>query len=221
MFNRFPDSTDGRSELSQTGKTCVTGSQKFRKIDNAHNVLNFSLLPQAQRVPPRQPEHLPSHQKIDTHGSNDHACHRGCNFRFDEAIRSSMTGLTTTMTLVCVSTARAALARTLATAARGTCDCCLRGLYTTFHRFQSTADQPNTFRVASCSHKDIVMLFCPSCTLSERVLQTDQFITRLQIVVMTNFIRMLMRNVIVNVCKSDAVILWGSDLPQGAGPRNV
>ena len=43
------------------------------------------------------------------------------------------------------------------------------------------------------------MLFCSSFTQSERFLQTDQLITRLQVVVVTNFIRMLMRNVFVNV----------------------
>ena len=56
----------------------------------------------------------------------------------------------------------------------------------------------------------VVMLFCPSFTQSERFLQTDQLITRLQVVVMTNFIRMLMRNVIVNVFKSDAMIWWAA-----------
>ena len=54
------------------------------------------------------------------------------------------------------------------------------------------------------------MLFCPSFTQSERFLQTDQLITRLQVVVMTNFIRMLTRNVIMNVFKSDAVIWWAA-----------
>ena len=54
------------------------------------------------------------------------------------------------------------------------------------------------------------MLFCSSFTQSERFLQTDQFIIRLQVVVMTNFIRMLMRNVFMNVCKSDAVIWWAA-----------
>ena len=54
------------------------------------------------------------------------------------------------------------------------------------------------------------MLFCSSFTQSERFLQTDQLITRLQVVVMTNFIRMLMRNVFVNVFKSDAVIWWAA-----------
>ena len=34
-------------------------------------------------------------------------------------------------------------------------------------------------RVSSCSHGDVVMLFCPSFTQSERFLQTDQLITRL------------------------------------------
>ena len=50
------------------------------------------------------------------------------------------------------------------------------------------------------------MLFCSSFIQSERFLQTDQLITRLQVVVVTNFIRMLMRNVFVNVFTSDAVI---------------
>ena len=50
------------------------------------------------------------------------------------------------------------------------------------------------------------MLFCPSFTQYERFLYTDQYITRLQVVVMTNFIRMLSGNVIVNVFKSAAVI---------------
>ena len=54
------------------------------------------------------------------------------------------------------------------------------------------------------------MLFCPSFIQSERFLQTDQFITKLQVVVMTNFIRMLTGNVIVNVFKSDAVIWWAA-----------
>ena len=54
------------------------------------------------------------------------------------------------------------------------------------------------------------MLFCPSFTQSECFLHTDQLITRLQVVVMTNFIRMLSGNVIVNVFKSDAVIWWAA-----------
>ena len=53
------------------------------------------------------------------------------------------------------------------------------------------------------------MLFCPSFT-HERFLQTDQLIIKLQVVVVTNFIRMLMRNVFVNVFKSDAVIWWAA-----------
>ena len=48
------------------------------------------------------------------------------------------------------------------------------------------------------------MLFCPSFTQSERFHHTDQLITRLQVAVMTNFIRMLSGNVIVHVFKSDA-----------------
>ena len=54
------------------------------------------------------------------------------------------------------------------------------------------------------------MLFCSSFTQSERFLQTDQLISRLQVEVMTNFIRMLMRNVFVNVFKSDAAIWWAA-----------
>ena len=51
--------------------------------------------------------------------------------------------------------------------------------------------------------------------------QTDQLVIRLQVVVVTNFIRMLMRNVFVNVFTSDAVIWWAaifrtsSPLPAG------
>ena len=55
-----------------------------------------------------------------------------------------------------------------------------------------------------------MLLFCPSFTQSERFLQTDQLIIRLQVVVVANFIRMLMRNVFVNVFKSDAEIWWAA-----------
>ena len=65
-------------------------------------------------------------------------------------------------------------------------------------------------RVSSRSHQGVVMLFCPSLTQSESFLYTDQLATRLQVVVMTNFIRMLSGNVIVNVFKSDAVIWWAA-----------
>ena len=54
------------------------------------------------------------------------------------------------------------------------------------------------------------MLFCSSFTQSERFLPTDQLIIRLQVVVVTNFIRMLMRNVFVNVFKPDAVTWWAA-----------
>ena len=54
------------------------------------------------------------------------------------------------------------------------------------------------------------MLFCPFLIQSERFLQTDQLTIRLQVVVVKNFIRMLMRNVFVNVFKSDAVIWWAA-----------
>ena len=69
---------------------------------------------------------------------------------------------------------------------------------------------PTTYAgVLSRSHQDVIMLFCPSFTL-ERFLHTDQLITRLQVVVTTNFIRMLSGNVIVNVFRSDAVIWWAA-----------
>ena len=54
------------------------------------------------------------------------------------------------------------------------------------------------------------MLFCSSLTQSERFLPTDQLNIKLQVVVVTNFTRMLMRNVFVNVFKSDAVIWWAA-----------
>ena len=79
IFNRLPDSSDGSSELSQTDKAS-DGSPEISQNDSAHTCSP----PQAQRVPHQQPEHLRSHQKIDTHGSNDHACHTGCISRFDE-----------------------------------------------------------------------------------------------------------------------------------------
>ena len=60
-----------------------TEFQKCRRLTVPTRVESL-FPPQAQRVPLRQPEHLRSHQKIDTHGSNDRACHRGCNSRFDE-----------------------------------------------------------------------------------------------------------------------------------------
>ena len=54
------------------------------------------------------------------------------------------------------------------------------------------------------------MLFCPSFTQSERFLQLISSSSRLQVVVVINFIRMLMRNVFLNVFKSDAVNWWAA-----------
>ena len=57
------------------------------------------------------------------------------------------------------------------------------------------------------------MLFCSSFTQSERFLQTDQLIIRLQVEVVTNFIRMFDEKRVrerVQVRCSDLV---GSDLP--------
>ena len=54
------------------------------------------------------------------------------------------------------------------------------------------------------------MLFCLSFTQAERFLQT--LITRLQVVVVTNFILTLMRNVIVNVFQVRCSDLVGNDL---------
>ena len=84
-------------------------------------------------------------------------------------------------------------------------DCRLRSSYD-FPQIPEHRSPTKYARVSSCSHGDVVMLFCSSFSQSERFLQTDQLITRLQVVVMTSFIRMLMRNVFVNVFKSDAVI---------------
>ena len=75
FFNRLPDSSDGKRPK---------GVQKNHRLTVPTRV-EFLSPPLAQRVPPQQPEQLLSHQKIDTHGSNDHACHRGCNSRFDES----------------------------------------------------------------------------------------------------------------------------------------
>ena len=63
------------------------------------------------------------------------------------------------------------------------------------------------------------MLFGSSFTQSERFLQTDQLLTRLQVVVVTNFIRMLMRNVFANVFKSDAVIWWTAIFRKKGGKK--
>ena len=81
--------------------------------------------------------------------------------------------------------------------------CCLRSSYD----FPLSPEHCSPTKYA---RGDVVMLFCSSFTQSERFLQTDQLIIRLQVVVMTNFIRMLMRNVFVNVFQSDAVIWWAA-----------
>ena len=81
IFNRLPDSS--RSCRKQTKRP--TAVQKYHRLTVPTRV-EFLFLPQAQRVPLRQPEHMRSHQKIDTHGSNDHACHRGCNSSFDDRL---------------------------------------------------------------------------------------------------------------------------------------
>ena len=88
-------------------------------------------------------------------------------------------------------------------------DCCLCSSYD-FPQIPEHCSPTKYARVSSCSHGDVVMLFCSSFTQSERFLQTDRLIIRLQVVVVTNFIRMLMRNVFVNVFKSDAVIWWAA-----------
>ena len=50
----------------------------------------------------------------------------------------------------------------------------------------------------------------PAFTQSEPFHHTDQLITRLQVVVMINFIRMLLGSVIVIVFKTDAVFWWAA-----------
>ena len=86
-------------------------------------------------------------------------------------------------------------------------DSCLRSSYD-FPQSPEHCSPTKNARVSRCSHWNVVMMFCPSFTQSERFLQTDQLIIRLQVVVVTNFICMLMRNVFVNVFKSDAVVWW-------------
>ena len=86
-------------------------------------------------------------------------------------------------------------------------DCYLRSSYD-FPQSPEHCSPTKYARVSRCSHGNVVMIFCPSFTQSERFLQTDQLIIRLQVVVVTNFNRVLMRNVFVNVFKSDAVIWW-------------
>ena len=73
--------TGDRSCRKQTKRP--TGFQKCRKLIVPTRV-GFLSPPPAQRVPPRQLEHLRSHQKIDTLDSNVHVGHRDCNLRFDE-----------------------------------------------------------------------------------------------------------------------------------------
>ena len=92
-------------------------------------------------------------------------------------------------------------------------DSCLRTSYD-FPQIPEHRSPTKYARVSSCSHWDVAMLFCSSFTQSERFLQTYPLITRLQVVVMTSFIRMLMRKRVrerVQVRCSDLV---GSDLPQ-------
>ena len=94
-------------------------------------------------------------------------------------------------------------------------DCCLRSSYD-FPQSPEHCSPIKYARVSRCSHWDVVILFCPSFTQSERSFRTDQLITRLQVVVVTNFIRMLMRNVFVKVFKSDAVIWWAAIFRTGS-----
>ena len=91
----------------------------------------------------------------------------------------------------------------------------MRSPYTTFH-----CSPTKSARGTCCSHRDLVMLFCPPFTQSERFLQTDQVITRLRRVehtatccrVIANFMRMSTGHVFMYVMESDAVLV-GSDLP--------
>ena len=54
-------------------------------------------------------------------------------------------------------------------------DCCLRSSYD-FSQRPEHCSPTKYARVSSCSHGDVVMLFCSSFTQSERFLQTDQLI---------------------------------------------
>ena len=93
-------------------------------------------------------------------------------------------------------------------------DCCMRCPYTTFHRFQCTALPTKYARGSSRSHRDVVMLFCPSFTQSEP--PDFDVLNQQRVVVMTDFIRTLSGNrERVQVRCSDLV---GSDLPHLVPP---
>ena len=62
------------------------------------------------------------------------------------------------------------------------------------------------------------MLFCSYFTQFEHFLQTSSS-PDFVVVVMTNIIRMLMRNVFENVFKSDAVIWWAAIFRKEGGGR--
>ena len=88
-------------------------------------------------------------------------------------------------------------------------DCRLRSSYN-FPEIPVHCSPTTYARVSSCSHVNVAMLSCSSFTLSERFFQTYQLIIKLRCCAKTNFIRMLMRTVFVNVFKSCAVIWWAA-----------
>ena len=91
-------------------------------------------------------------------------------------------------------------------------------VHTIFHRVHSTVHQPSTHVIEmvlrGCSN--VVLLFYIVRTF---FFQTDQLITKLQVVVVTNFIRMFMRNVFVNGVQVRCCDLVGSDLEEKKGGR--
>ena len=74
-------------------------------------------------------------------------------------------------------------------------------VHTTFLRFESTVHQPST-HVYQVALTNVVLLFLHTV----RTFPSN---------VVTNFIRMSMRNVFVNVFKSDAVIWWAAIFRRG------
>ena len=89
---------------------------KRQSVQREPTRVEFLSPPHFQRVPPQQPKHLRLHQKT-THMTQMTTLAILVSTR---TIRPLMTDLSTSIAIVCASTARTAFARTLATAARET-----------------------------------------------------------------------------------------------------
>ena len=98
-------------------------------------------------------------------------------------------------------------------------DCCMRSPIHDRPQSPEHCSSTKSIRGTCCSHRDVVMLFCPSFTRSARFLKVNQFVTRLRSVehatccrVIPNFMRMSTGNVFMNVMESDAVFWWAAIL---------